>query len=45
MGNHFAMLEGVLMPATLVQMIEVRPRNSVTLRPTTGVWLEVRRRG
>lgn len=52
-GNHFAMLEGVLMLATLVQTIEVRPRvpahvvrprNSVTLRPTTGVWLEVRRR-
>jgi hypothetical protein len=37
-----------------MQTIEVRPRvpahelrlsNSVTLRPTTGVWLEVRRRG
>jgi cytochrome P450 len=53
-GNHFAMLEGVLVLATLMQTIEVRPRvpahelrlsNSVTLRPTTGVWLEVRRRG
>lgn len=52
-GNHFAMLEGVLVLATLMQTIEVRPRvpahvlrprNSVTLRPTTGVWLEVRRR-
>lgn len=52
-GNHFAMLEGVLVLATLMQSIEVRPRvpahelrprNSVTLRPSTGVWLEVRRR-
>lgn len=52
-GNHFAMLEGVLVLATLVQMIEVAPRvpahrlqphPSVTLRPATGVWLEVRRR-
>jgi cytochrome P450 len=52
-GNHFAMLEGVLVLATLMQTIEVRPRvpahelrldRSVTLRPRTGVWLEVRRR-
>lgn len=52
-GNHFAILEGVLVLATLVQRLEVRPyagaaplqlSTSVTLRPTQGVWLEVRRR-
>lgn len=52
-GNHFAILEGVLVLATLVQHIEVSPfsgappltlSTAVTLRPTRGVWLEVRRR-
>ncbi|MCX4243381.1 cytochrome P450 [Paraliomyxa miuraensis] len=52
-GNHFAMLEGLLVLATLVQAIEVRPRvpphplrpsTAVTLRPVGGVWLDVRRR-
>lgn len=52
-GNHFAMLEGVLVLATLVQRLEVSPYDSapplrlstsVTLRPTQGVWLDVRRR-
>jgi cytochrome P450 len=53
-GNHFALLEGVLVLATLLQTIEARPQvpahelrldRSVTLRPKTGVWLEVQRRG
>jgi len=52
-GNHFAMLEGVLVLATLVQMIEIAqtvPAHalqltaSVTLRPATGVWVQVARR-
>ncbi|MCH9682032.1 MAG: cytochrome P450, partial [Deltaproteobacteria bacterium] len=50
-GNHFAMLEGVLVLATLAQSLRVGSvghslalMNSVTLRPTTGVWLDVQRR-
>ncbi len=48
-GNHFAMQEGILVLATLVQHLEVRPQPgfelklspSVTLRPTAGVHLQV----
>ena len=52
-GNHFAMLEGVLVLATMIQQLEVKPMakapplrlsNAVTLRPAKGVWLEVQRR-
>jgi cytochrome P450 len=48
-GNHFAMLEAVLVLATLVQHVRVRPDSdhrfelapSVTLRPRAGVQLVV----
>jgi cytochrome P450 len=51
-GNHFALLEGVLVLATLAQRIAVAPdpehtlelTASVTLRPRSGVRLAVRRR-
>ncbi len=50
-GNHFALLEGVLVLATLAQQLEFHTAGhslelltSVTLRPTTGVWIDVQRR-
>jgi len=52
-GNHFAMLEGVLGLATLLQHLEVSPvedfeldlLTSVTLRPKHGVSVRLKRRG
>jgi cytochrome P450 len=48
-GNHFAMLEGILVLATLMQHLDVAPEGehrlelmaAVTLRPRTGVRLQV----
>ncbi|MBV1857596.1 MAG: cytochrome P450 [Nannocystaceae bacterium] len=51
-GNHYALLEGVLGLATMLQQLEVEPEpgfelellTSVTLRPKNGVSVRLRRR-
>ena len=52
-GNNFALLEAILLLATMAQAyeftldaehpVEVQP--AVTLRPRTGIWSRLRRRG
>jgi cytochrome P450 len=51
-GQRFAMMEAVLIIATMLQKIEaewqgrsaIKPQSSITLRPKGGVWLHVRAR-
>jgi cytochrome P450 len=51
-GNHFAMMEGILILATLAPAIDidlvpgipVKPRPLVTLRPDPGIWAVLRKR-
>lgn len=52
-GNRFAMMEAMLMLATIVRRFDierlmdrpVKPIASVTLRPEGGIWVKLRKRG